>query len=150
MSEDRGRIRFILLTAAVAAIYFVAGKLGLRFAVVHASATAVWPPTGIALAAALLFGPRVAPGVFLGAFLTNATIAVPLGVAVGIASGNTMEALMGAFLANAVRVRSEFLPEASALAEAEEIKSRRRLRVRCRDAGSVALRRAFLVSAMPR
>ena len=99
-SRDRGRTRFILLTAAVAAIYFVAGKLGLQLAVVHASATAVWPPTGIALAAALVFGPRVAPGVFLGAFLTNATTAVPLGAALGIAAGNTIEALLGAFLVN--------------------------------------------------
>lgn len=100
IAKDRGRIRFILLTAAVAAIYFVAGKLGLHFAVVHASATAVWPPTGIALAAVLVFGPRVAPGVFLGAFLTNATIAVPLGAAFGIAGGNTIEALLAAFLVN--------------------------------------------------
>jgi diguanylate cyclase (GGDEF)-like protein/PAS domain S-box-containing protein len=100
ISKDQGRTRFILLTIAVAAIYFVAGRLGLQLAVVHASATAVWPPTGIALAAALLFGPRVAPGVFLGAFLTNATSAVPLGVALGIAGGNTIEALLGALLVN--------------------------------------------------
>lgn len=97
--KDSGRTRFILLTTAVAAIYFVAGKLGLQLAVVNASATAVWPPTGIALAAALLFGPRVAPGVFLGAFLANATT-VPLGAALGIAGGNTIEALLGAFLVN--------------------------------------------------
>lgn len=100
ISKDQSRIRFILLTAAVAAIYYVAGKLGLQLAVVHASATAVWPPTGIALAAALVFGPRVAPGVFLGAFLTNATTAVPLAAALGIAAGNTSEALLGAFLVN--------------------------------------------------
>ena len=100
ITKDRVRIRFILQTAAVAAIYFVAGKLGLQFAVVHASATAVWPPTGIALAAALVLGPRVAPGVFLGAFLTNVTTAVPLAVALGIAVGNTTEALLGAFLVN--------------------------------------------------
>ncbi|HEU4887389.1 MAG TPA: MASE1 domain-containing protein [Thermoanaerobaculia bacterium] len=100
ISKDRGRIQYILLTAAVAAIYFVAGKLGLQLAIVHASATAVWPPTGIALAAALVFGSRVAPGVFLGAFLTNATTAVPLGAALGIAGGNTIEALVGAFLVN--------------------------------------------------
>jgi len=98
--KERGRVRFILQMAAVAALYFAAGKLGLHFAVVHASATAVWPPTGIALAAILVFGPRVAPGVFLGAFLTNATIAVPLGAALGIAGGNTIEALLAAFLVN--------------------------------------------------
>jgi len=100
ISRARGRIRLVLLTAVIGAIYFVAGKLGLQFAVVHASATAVWPPTGIALAVALVFGPRVAPGVFLGAFLVNATTAVPLGAALTIAGGNTIEALLGAFLVN--------------------------------------------------
>jgi hypothetical protein len=43
----------------LAAIYTLAGKLGLALAFVNASATAVWPPTGIALAAVLVFGPRV-------------------------------------------------------------------------------------------
>ena len=38
---------------AIAAGYFVAGKLGLQLAFVHSSATAVWPPTGIGLAACL-------------------------------------------------------------------------------------------------
>ena len=39
------------LFIALAAVYFLAGKLGLRLAFVHVSATTVWPPTGIALAA---------------------------------------------------------------------------------------------------
>lgn len=98
ISKNRARIRFLLQTVSVAAIYFVAGKLGLQFAVIHASASAVWPPTGIALAAALIIGPRVAPGVFIGAFLTNATTAIPVAAALSIAGGNTIEALVGAFL----------------------------------------------------
>jgi integral membrane sensor domain MASE1 len=60
--------------------------------------TAVWPPTGIALAALLLFGYRVWPGVVLGAFLANATTSAPLATAAGIALGNTLEALVGARL----------------------------------------------------
>ena len=47
----------------LAGVYFVAGKLGLRLAFVHASATAVWPPTGIGLAAFLLLGRQIWPGV---------------------------------------------------------------------------------------
>ena len=54
-------------------VYFVAGKLGLLLAFVHASATAVWPPTGIALTAFLLLGSRVWPAILLGAFLVNVT-----------------------------------------------------------------------------
>lgn len=55
----------------LAAIYFVAGKLGLSLALVNPSATAVWPPAGIALAALLVLGYRVWPGILLGAFLVN-------------------------------------------------------------------------------
>jgi len=61
--------------AALAGVYFIAGKLGLKLAFVNASATAVWPPAGIALAAFLIFGYRVWPGNLLGAFLVNLTTA---------------------------------------------------------------------------
>jgi len=82
----------------LAGVYFVAGKLGLTLAFVHASATAVWPPTGIALAAALLLGYRVWPALFLGAFLVNVTTEGSVWTSLGIASGNTLEGLLGAFL----------------------------------------------------
>jgi len=52
---------------ALTGLYF-AGKLGLSLAFVPASATAVWPPTGIALAALRLHGPQMWPAIFLGAF----------------------------------------------------------------------------------
>ncbi len=47
--------RSLPIVAGLAAVYFFAGKVGLQLAVVHPSATAVWPGTGIALAAILLF-----------------------------------------------------------------------------------------------
>ena len=84
----------------LAAIYFVAAKLGLQLAFLNASATAVWPPTGIAIAAILLFGNRISPGIFLGAFLANLTTAGTVATSLGIATGNTMEALIGAYLVN--------------------------------------------------
>ncbi len=87
-------------TLSLAALYFFAGKLGLMFAFFHVSATAVWPPTGIALAALLLFGYRVWPGIFLGAFLVNMTTAGSVLTSLGIAFGNTLEGLAGAYLAN--------------------------------------------------
>src|SRR5438874_10066704 len=85
---------------ALAAVYFAAGKLGLRLAFVHANATAVWPPTGIALAGLLLLGYRVWPAIFLGAFLVNITTAGSVVTSLGIATGNTLEALLGACLVN--------------------------------------------------
>jgi diguanylate cyclase (GGDEF)-like protein/PAS domain S-box-containing protein len=84
--------------AALGAVYFVAGKLGLKLAIVHASATAVWPCTGIALAAFLLLGFRVWPGIWLGAFLLNLTTAGSVFTSVAIATGNTLEGVLGVYL----------------------------------------------------
>jgi PAS domain S-box-containing protein len=85
---------------ALAAVYFIAGKLGLTLAFLHRSATPVWPPTGIALAALLVFGNRIWPGVWLGAFLVNITTAGSVLTSIGIAAGNTLEAVLGAWLVN--------------------------------------------------
>lgn len=86
------------LWLGLAGVYFVTGKLGLQLAFVHASATALWPPTGIALAAVLLFGYRVWPGIFLGAVLVNITTAGTWATSIGIGTGNTVEAVVGALL----------------------------------------------------
>src|SRR6516162_3448152 len=85
---------------ALTAVYFVAGKLGLSLAFVHASATAAWPPTGIALAALLLHGYALWPAVFVGAFVVNVTTAGSVTSSLGIAAGNTLEALAGVWLVN--------------------------------------------------
>lgn len=88
------------LIGILAIIYFAAGKLGLTLASLHASASPVWPPTGIALAAVLLFGYRVWPAIFVGAFLVNVTTAGDFATSFAIATGNTSEALAGAWLVN--------------------------------------------------
>jgi signal transduction histidine kinase len=88
----------LLQTTVLALFYFVACKLGLRLAIVHPSATAVWPGTGIALAAILLLGYRMWPGVFIGSFFVNLATAGTVVSSLGIATGNTFEALAGAFL----------------------------------------------------
>src|ERR1700731_200172 len=90
--------RSLPLVAGLTVLYFVGSKLGLRLAIVHPSATAVWPGTGIALAALLLLGYRVWPGIFLGAFAVSLTTAGSILSSLGIASGNTLEALLGAYL----------------------------------------------------
>jgi integral membrane sensor domain MASE1 len=90
----------VAASAGLALCYFVAAKLGLKLAFLNASATAVWPPTGIALAAVLLLGPRIWPGVFVGAFLANMTTAGTVVTSLGIAIGNTLEAVVGAYLVN--------------------------------------------------
>jgi TolB-like protein/integral membrane sensor domain MASE1/class 3 adenylate cyclase/tetratricopeptide (TPR) repeat protein len=88
------------LIGILTAIYFIAGKLGLMLASLHASASPVWPPAGIALAALLLLGYRAWPAIFVGAFLVNVTTAGNVATSFAIAIGNTLEALAGAWLVN--------------------------------------------------
>jgi signal transduction histidine kinase/CheY-like chemotaxis protein len=83
---------------AFVAVYFVAGKLGLSLAFVNASATAVWPPTGLAIAALLLFGPQLIPGILVGALAVNLATSGDLPSSAGIAIGNTLEAIIGSYL----------------------------------------------------
>src|SRR5437667_7133769 len=81
-------------------VYFIAGKFGLILASLHASASPVWPPAGIALAALLVLGYRVWPAIFVGAFLVNVTTAGNVATSLAVASGNTLEAVCGAWLVN--------------------------------------------------
>jgi PAS domain S-box-containing protein len=94
----RSVVRFVLLNAAIAVVYFVAAKLGLMLALPAPQVTAVWPPTGLSLAAVIVFGYRVAPGIALGAFAANITTQEPLLTASAIGVGNTLEAVLGAWL----------------------------------------------------
>jgi integral membrane sensor domain MASE1 len=93
--------------AAIAGGYYLSARVGLEQAFETRSVTAIWPPTGIALAALVLWGLRVWPGVALGAFLANAWTGVPLITVVGITCGNTLEAVVGAYLLRRV---AGFLP----------------------------------------
>ncbi len=101
-----GTLRMWAGILGTALIYFAGAKLGLRFAFVAKQVTVVWPPTGIALAAILVLGPRAWPGITLGAFLANATLDQPLWTAGGIAVGNTLEAVVGAWLLHRLGFRT--------------------------------------------
>jgi PAS domain S-box-containing protein len=90
--------RTFLLNVCIFLIYIVAGKLGLSFASLNPSATAIWPPTGIALAVLLIFGYRVIPAILLGAFVVNITTSGTIITSLGIALGNTLEGVLGMYL----------------------------------------------------
>ncbi|MBS4028471.1 MAG: PAS domain S-box protein [Ignavibacteriales bacterium] len=89
---------YIVKVVALFAIYFITATVGLKMDAVSGFATLVWPPTGISLAAILIFGYSLWPGVFVGAFLVNYFTGAPLLVALGMGTGNTLEALFGAYL----------------------------------------------------
>jgi len=84
--------------ALLSAVYFAAAKIGLSFASIHPSATAIWPPTGIAIASFLLLGDSIWPSIFVAAFLANLTTAGSVMTSIGIAGGNVLEGLFGAYL----------------------------------------------------
>ena len=90
----RSQLAPIGLSLIVAIVYFAGAELGLSVASVHENVTPVWPPTGIAIASLLIFGRRVWPGVFLGALVANLLTHLPIGSAIGIATGNTLEAVV--------------------------------------------------------
>lgn len=88
----------VMRIGVVMVLYIATAKAGLALDALHGFAAVVWPPAGIALAALLLYGRRLWPGITLGAFLVNWSAGASVAVAVGIALGNTLEALVATFL----------------------------------------------------
>jgi diguanylate cyclase (GGDEF)-like protein len=97
MSQSARRVTLLF---GLAAVYYFAAKLGLRFAYINSSVTTIWPPAGIALAAFVLLGYRVWPAILGAAFLANFTTTGFVGPSIGIAIGNTLEGLLAAYLVN--------------------------------------------------
>lgn len=92
---DRPVFRIVLL----ALVYFLGGKLGLSMPYVGTNITLFWPPAGIALAAVMVWGMSCWPGIFLGAAAINLTTGdISFSCAFSIATGNTLGALLGAFI----------------------------------------------------
>lgn len=100
--------RRLVESACAAAAYYVSGQLGQAFALHPGNVAAVWPPSGIALALMLVLGPRIWPGVWIGAFLNSiwaflgpantSTLAVAVPQSALIAMGATLQALIGTWL----------------------------------------------------
>lgn len=95
----------VLGNLALALAYIVTARLGLRFALVQGSVSLVWPPSGLALAAVTLGGPRLLPGVIVGAFLANFTSGDSWLFPLAATVGNSAEALVGSLLLRKLRFR---------------------------------------------
>jgi PAS domain S-box-containing protein len=114
-------LRRLAEVIAVGAVYYASARFGLLLAFQGTNASPVWPPSGIALAAVLVLGYRIWPGIFMGAFLANAVVFAAnqaaktpeiLLVSGSIAVGNTLEALLGAFLLRRLAVTDRILDHA--------------------------------------
>jgi PAS domain S-box-containing protein len=94
----RSALRGTSQVALLAAAYWAAAWIGFHYVTIGHSVSLVWPPAGLAFAALVLVGPRIWPGVTIGAFLAHVTTPVSLFAAAGIALGNTGEALLAALI----------------------------------------------------
>jgi PAS domain S-box-containing protein len=98
LAISRRPFSYVAQLGVLAALYFFAAKLSLLLAIPPGYATAVWPPSGLAVAAILLGGNRLWPGVWLGAALANLSVHDSGIAAVLIGTGNALEALVAAAL----------------------------------------------------
>jgi signal transduction histidine kinase/integral membrane sensor domain MASE1 len=98
LHRPRLELRLVIQNACLAFVYFLAAKLCLSLATVHPSAASLWPPTGIATAALLVFGYRLSPAIFAAALFANLTTFGSLATSFAIAGGNTLEAIAAAAL----------------------------------------------------
>jgi signal transduction histidine kinase len=95
-ANERG-LAYLFELAALAVLYVIAARAGLKLDAVSGFATLVWPPTGMALAGLLIAGIRLWPGVFVGATVANILTGAPVLIACGIGAGNTLEAVVAAY-----------------------------------------------------
>src|SRR5438067_2439477 len=84
--------------AVVAVLYFLGARAGLAVAFENRNVTAVWPPTGIAVAALLVWGLGVWPGIAIGAFVANITNHAGLSTSAAITVGNTLAPVVAAYV----------------------------------------------------
>jgi PAS domain S-box-containing protein len=88
---------YVLQVLLLAGAYYGAAKLGLRLAYLNGAVTALWPPVGVGIAALVLFGPRLWPGIVIADLLV-ADYGTPAGTILGQTVGNTLEVVVAAVL----------------------------------------------------
>lgn len=112
LSRHTTIFQFLGYNFALAVIYFAAGGIGLQLAVPPGYATVIWPASGIAIAALLLYGQRLWPGILFGSFILNCLVGSDFAldqvdgkaaiVAASIATGSTIQSLIAAALARRI------------------------------------------------
>jgi serine phosphatase RsbU (regulator of sigma subunit) len=104
---DRALLRYLGALVLVGVAYYVGARVGLTLSLVERNVTPLWPPTGIAVAAFLVVGRSLWPGVAVAAFAVNLPISEgPLAAAV-TAAGNTLAPLIAAVLLAKVGFRRQ-------------------------------------------
>ncbi len=121
MRRLTGQLRPLVESAALAVVYYWVGRLGVLTAIPPGVATAIWPASGVALAAVVLRGSAIAPGIWLGSLVLNFQILVAAGTvpplaafaaAAGIALGSSLQALLASWLIHRIVGTQHFLETA--------------------------------------
>jgi integral membrane sensor domain MASE1 len=99
---------YVIKVLILVVIYHLAARLGLKMAYVQANTSPVWPPAGIAVAALLILGPDMWPGITLGVLLGSLLTNAPLNLAAGMSLGNTLKSRNLYFCPSSVRTDSAF------------------------------------------
>lgn len=108
--QTRRRTVIVLQMLGIAAAYYVSGQLGLlrKVEVEGTVVTPLWPPSGIALASLLYLGPRILPGIALGALVTVTSMSGGFNLWVlVITAGSTLAPLCSFLALRAVGFRPE-------------------------------------------
>lgn len=92
------QLKYYILLVIIGLTYFLSAKLGLSFAFEQDNTSPIWPPSGLAIAVCIFYGYRVLPAIFIAALALNLTTNVTTIVSLGIALGNTFEALLATWL----------------------------------------------------
>jgi signal transduction histidine kinase len=91
-------IRYTLKVLALTGLYLILAQYGVLFSLKQGNISPIWPPSGLAFAALLLFGKNMWPAITLATFLVTFLTHVPPLTALGVGIGNTLEALLGYYL----------------------------------------------------
>ena len=98
-TDQHNRPYDLLIILSLALLYFVSGKISLLVPHGEESITiAIFAPEGFALAAALLFGKRVWPGVFIGQLVLALSEHVGLMPALFISISNALEVILAVYI----------------------------------------------------
>ncbi len=103
----RKRTQWLAAVLLAATVYYGAARLGFAISFVHGTVSAVWPPTGLALALVLIGGPRMLPAIFIGELAADVLNGSPPGLSLAFALGSTCEALAGYALLRRARFRPQ-------------------------------------------
>jgi signal transduction histidine kinase/integral membrane sensor domain MASE1 len=89
--------RYVIAVALVALAYYLAGRLALELAYLDGAVAAMWLPAGLGLAALVLYGPWMVPGVVIGDLVLG-DYSTPLGTVLAQTVGNTVALVVAAAL----------------------------------------------------